>query len=71
MPSIAPPMSFSDLRLQLMTLPSFDIAASAQVRERDRQLTKPPGSLGLLEEVAAWVAGWQQRGSPRLDMRWP
>ncbi len=30
-------------------------------------LTKPPGSLGRLEELAIWLAHWQGRESPRLD----
>ena len=31
------------------------------------QLTKPPGSLGRLEDAAAWLARWQGRAMPRLD----
>jgi nicotinate-nucleotide--dimethylbenzimidazole phosphoribosyltransferase len=30
-------------------------------------LTKPPGSLGRLEELAIWLARWQRREIPRLD----
>jgi nicotinate-nucleotide--dimethylbenzimidazole phosphoribosyltransferase len=30
-------------------------------------LTKPPGSLGRLEEIAIFMAGWQGRERPRLD----
>jgi nicotinate-nucleotide--dimethylbenzimidazole phosphoribosyltransferase len=30
-------------------------------------LTKPPGSLGRLEELAIWLARWQGRDRPRLD----
>ncbi len=32
-----------------------------------RVLTKPPGSLGRLEELAEWLARWQARAAPRLD----
>src|SRR3546814_17674363 len=30
-------------------------------------LTKPAGSLGRLEEIAIFFAGWQSRERPRLD----
>ena len=30
-------------------------------------MTKPAGSLGRLEELAAWLAAWQGRHPPRLD----
>jgi nicotinate-nucleotide--dimethylbenzimidazole phosphoribosyltransferase len=29
-------------------------------------LTKPPGALGRLEDLALWVAGWQGTGRPRI-----
>ena len=35
--------------------------------ERQAQLTKPPGSLGRLEDLVAWLARWQGRAMPRLD----
>ncbi|WP_118135354.1 nicotinate-nucleotide--dimethylbenzimidazole phosphoribosyltransferase [Oceanicella sp. SM1341] len=42
--------------------PAFDEAAAAAARARDVTLTKPPGALGRLEELAIWYAGW--RGAP-------
>ena len=39
-----------------------DIAA-----QRQQNLTKPPGSLGRLEELAVWLAQWQAREKPRLE----
>lgn len=44
-----------------------DDAAAAAIAERQAQLTKPPGSLGRLEELAAWLGRWQGRAMPRLD----
>lgn len=41
--------------------------AAVAVRERQAMLTKPPGSLGRLEDLAAWLAKWQGRPTPRLD----
>lgn len=34
---------------------------------RQQSLTKPPGSLGRLEDVAIWLARWQGRELPQLD----
>lgn len=35
-----------------------------QAREHQQALTKPPGALGRLEELACWLAGCQQRSIP-------
>lgn len=53
-------MTFDDL-------PGRDEAAVAAVVARQAQLTKPPGSLGRLEALLAWLAGWQRRAVPRLE----
>ncbi|WP_333571814.1 nicotinate-nucleotide--dimethylbenzimidazole phosphoribosyltransferase [Sphingomonas sp.] len=50
----------------LATLPVANAAAADAARARQQQLTKPPGSLGRLEELAIFLAGWQ--GSPRPSM---
>jgi len=59
--------TLAELRAALASLPTGDEAAEAAVRERQGQLTKPPGSLGRLEDAAAWLARWQGRPMPRLD----
>ena len=33
---------------------------------RQSQLTKPPGSLGKLEDIAIWKAGWQRTEQPAI-----
>ena len=38
-------------------LPAFDQAAAARARAHQAQLTKPPGSLGRLEDLAVFYAG--------------
>jgi nicotinate-nucleotide--dimethylbenzimidazole phosphoribosyltransferase len=38
-------------------IPAFDRAAAERAREHQGQLTKPPGSLGRLEELAVFYAG--------------
>ncbi|WP_439814565.1 nicotinate-nucleotide--dimethylbenzimidazole phosphoribosyltransferase [Zavarzinia sp. CC-PAN008] len=47
--------------------PAPDGAAAAAALARQGQLTKPAGSLGRLEQLAVWLAGWQRRPVPRLD----
>ncbi|MEM9269972.1 MAG: nicotinate-nucleotide--dimethylbenzimidazole phosphoribosyltransferase, partial [Pseudomonadota bacterium] len=48
----APFSSFSSFRALLETLPEADEEARAGARARDGVLTKPPGALGRLEEIA-------------------
>ena len=59
--------SFSGLRAACLDLPSGHPAASAAVAQREGTLTKPPRSLGRLEDLVAWLAHWQGRSPPRLD----
>jgi len=59
--------SLDDLRAQLKKLPTADDASRAKANDREPQLTKPPGSLGQLEEIAAWVSTWQRQYPPRLS----
>jgi nicotinate-nucleotide--dimethylbenzimidazole phosphoribosyltransferase len=54
------------LRAACRDLPPGDDAAAAAVAARQAQLTKPPGSLGRLEDLVAWLARWQGH-PPRLD----
>jgi len=59
--------SLNDLRAACLDLPAGDAKAAAAAAERQSQLTKPPGSLGRLEDIVVWLARWQQRSMPRLD----
>ena len=54
-------------RAVLATLPGPDAGALAAARARNGQLTKPPGALGRLEDIAQWVAGWQGTAQPQTD----
>lgn len=45
----------------------FDENAAEAARARQNSLTKPPGSLGRLEDLAVFMAGWQARPDPRID----
>jgi nicotinate-nucleotide--dimethylbenzimidazole phosphoribosyltransferase len=64
---IAPLRSFDDLKERLRQLPGPDQAAADAARARQAQLTKPPGALGRLEELAVWLATWQGREPPQLE----
>ncbi|HEX4411942.1 MAG TPA: nicotinate-nucleotide--dimethylbenzimidazole phosphoribosyltransferase [Xanthobacteraceae bacterium] len=59
--------SFSQLRAVCLDLPSGHPAASNAVAQREAILTKPPRSLGRLEDLVAWLAHWQGHAPPRLD----
>ena len=54
------------LRAACLDLPGPDAAAAEGVSAREGRLTKPPGSLGRLEEITAWLAAWQGRNPPTL-----
>jgi len=59
--------SFDALRAACLDLPAGDDTAAAAAADRDATLTKPPGSLGRLEDLVAWLARWQAKHPPRLD----
>ena len=58
---------FDDIRALLRRMPGPDEAAEAEAREREAQLTKPAGSLGRLEDIAAFMAWWRGAARPRID----
>ncbi|ODT71293.1 MAG: nicotinate-nucleotide--dimethylbenzimidazole phosphoribosyltransferase [Pelagibacterium sp. SCN 63-23] len=64
MPALNP--AFADIVELIVAVPDGDEAAVAAIRERDAQLTKPPGSLGRMEELVEFLARWQHRSKPRL-----
>jgi nicotinate-nucleotide--dimethylbenzimidazole phosphoribosyltransferase len=51
----------------LMLVPDGNEQAVDAVRMHDAQLTKPPGSLGRLEELVEWLARWQGKSRPTLE----
>ncbi|TPO07542.1 nicotinate-nucleotide--dimethylbenzimidazole phosphoribosyltransferase [Mesorhizobium sp. B1-1-5] len=59
--------SLEDLRAACLDLPTGSDAAASAVARRQDTLTKPQGSLGRLETIAAWLGRWQARDMPKLD----
>ncbi|WP_271946518.1 nicotinate-nucleotide--dimethylbenzimidazole phosphoribosyltransferase [Ruegeria faecimaris] len=43
-----------------------DDAAAQGATDRNGQLTKPPGALGRLEDLAIWYAGWRGDARPQI-----
>lgn len=58
--------SVDGLEAALTGLAAPDMAAIAAARNRQAHLTKPAGSLGRLEELALFFAGWQGKERPSL-----
>ncbi|WP_147106443.1 nicotinate-nucleotide--dimethylbenzimidazole phosphoribosyltransferase [Tateyamaria sp. syn59] len=62
-------MSFNSLdalRALLADMPGPDGDAAAGAADRNGQLTKPPGALGRLEDLALWYAGWRSDARPSI-----
>ncbi len=51
-------------------IPALDAEVLTAARARQTQLTKPPGSLGRLEELGVTLAAMQGQQHPQLDKVW-
>ncbi len=60
------------MNLEWLNLPPkrLDEPAADAARQRQAQLTKPPGALGELEHAAIFLAAAQGRARPRVDTVW-
>ena len=67
MPSRSDPAAAIAAAADAIAAPDAQAAASA--RARQDQLTKPPGALGRLEDVAVRIAGMRGCARPRLQQR--
>ncbi len=61
------PHSLEGFARALADLPESNAEAVSAARARDAVLTKPPGALGRLEDLAAWYAGWRGTATPRVE----
>lgn len=59
--------TLSEFRAILDQAPDVDTQARAGAEERNGQLTKPPGALGRLEDLAIWYASWRGNARPVLE----
>ena len=48
------------------SIPQFDHSTANKAKDLQKQLTKPEGSLGKLEDIAIWMAGWQKTFKPTI-----
>ncbi|WP_439141460.1 nicotinate-nucleotide--dimethylbenzimidazole phosphoribosyltransferase [Pseudooctadecabacter sp.] len=63
----APFASLDEFRTVLQQAPGPDMETLAAANDRNGQLTKPPGALGRLEDLAIWYAGWRGDAAPTLE----
>ena len=59
--------SLSAIKTLSQSLPTADSSSAEAARARQNQLTKPPGSLGKLEDLAVFMASWQGTDRPKVE----
>ena len=59
--------SISAVAACLADLPGPDATARSAAEARNGQLTKPPGALGRLEEIAIWYCGWRGDAQAKVN----
>ncbi|MGR3466690.1 MAG: nicotinate-nucleotide--dimethylbenzimidazole phosphoribosyltransferase [Shimia sp.] len=59
--------TLDEFKAILLDAPGPDTAATEGAQARNGQLTKPPGALGRLEDLAIWYAGWRGTDRPSID----
>ena len=58
--------SLSQIKRLADKLPVADAKSAEAARERQNSLTKPPGSLGRLEQLAEFMAAWRGTARPEI-----
>ncbi len=59
--------NMDEIRRCFADLPEPDAEARKAAEARNGQLTKPPGALGRLEELAIWYASWRGNARPTIE----
>ena len=59
--------SLAEFQTLLANTPSASETARAAATERNGQLTKPPGALGRLEDIAIWYGAWRGTATPEIQ----
>ncbi|AGI67310.1 nicotinate-nucleotide--dimethylbenzimidazole phosphoribosyltransferase CobT [Octadecabacter antarcticus 307] len=62
----APFVTLNEFRATLEAATGPDMESIAGAKDRNGQLTKPPGALGRLEELAIWYASWRDTDRPSI-----
>lgn len=62
-----PIATLDEVRAILAEFPGADADAAQRAAARESMLTKPAGALGRLEDITAWLAGWQGRHPPQIE----
>ncbi|GGE60595.1 nicotinate-nucleotide--dimethylbenzimidazole phosphoribosyltransferase [Actibacterium pelagium] len=60
--------SLAELNDLAATLPKADAQAAQAATDRQNSLTKPPGALGHLEDLAIFMAGWRGAEKPTINV---
>jgi nicotinate-nucleotide--dimethylbenzimidazole phosphoribosyltransferase len=60
-------LPFDDFRTLMQALPPGDEATANRVRTLFAKAEKPVGSLGRMEDIAAWLAKWSGRAPPVIN----
>lgn len=61
------PATLTEFRAALAFASGPDAQARAGAEDRNGHLTKPPGALGRLEELAIWYAAWRGDARPAIN----
>jgi nicotinate-nucleotide--dimethylbenzimidazole phosphoribosyltransferase len=64
---IPAPNTLNAIRDLIVSLPQPSETVRSAAQARQAQLTKPPGSLGRLEDIAAFLAAWQGNPIPAVN----
>ena len=64
---MAPFRTLDQFRMLLQAMPMADADAASAARDRNSQLTKPPGALGRLEDLAIWYGSWRGTARPVME----
>jgi len=63
----APFTTLTEFATVLTGFVGADEGAVAAATARNSQLTKPPGALGRLEDIAIWYCGWRQHEAAKIE----
>lgn len=61
-----PAVTLAEMRRIPEEFPGPDLEAQTAAAERSRALLAPPGALGRMDDIAAWLAAWQERHPPQV-----